>query len=266
MKIRKLLPILLLLIVQMVGAQEYDFTIPLSEAGKRGVLNVDVKKGPITIKGTNRQDVYVKYRSMEDDKVKMTDANKGGMKRISGAVAGLEAGEQNNKVYVESESMSRGIILYIEVPRGFDLELQAFNDGDIEIENIAGKVAIETFNGRITAKNIEGSVVANAYNGPVVVTFTKITSNTPMNFITFNGDVDITLPADTKANLRLKSERGDIYTDFDMQVSKPTSPVKKEGDGKKQLFVTGGITGSINGGGAEFTMQNYNGDIYIRKK
>lgn len=266
MKYKTLLPILLLLAVQMACAQDYDFSVPLSDASKRGTLTVDIKKGPVTIKGTNRQDVYVKYKSLDDGKVKISDADKGGMKKISGAVAGLEAGEQNNKVYVESESWNKGLSLYIEVPRGFDLEVQSYNDGDIDIDNIAGKVAIETFNGKITAKNIEGSVVANTYNGSVVVTFTKITGNTPMNFITFNGKVDITLPADAKANLKMKSEQGDIYTDFDMQVTKSQAPEKKESNGKKQLFVSGWVTGAINGGGPEFTMQNYNGDIYIRKK
>lgn len=266
MKYKILLQLFLICIVQIAFAQENDFTIPLSQAGKRGTLSVDFKKGPITIKGTNRQDVYVKYKGMEDGDVKITDAGKGGMKKISGAAAGLEAGEQDNKVYVESESWNKGLILYVEVPRGFDLEIQAYNDGDIVVENIVGKVAIETYNGSITAKNIEGSVVANTYNGPVVVTFTKITGDAPMNFVTFNGDVDITLPADAKVNLKMKSEQGDIYTDFDMQVTKPAiSSEKKEGS-KTKTFVSGWVTGAINGGGPEFSMQNYNGDIYIRKK
>lgn len=245
--------------------QEYDFTLPLSQAGKRGTLVVDVKKGPITVKGTNRQDVYIKYRGM-DEKSKPTDASKGGLKKISGAIAGLEASEQDNKVYVESDSYSKGLIMYIEVPRGFDLEVQSYNNGDIDVDNIAGKIAIETYNGKITAKNIEGSLVANTYNGPVVVTFTKIIGDTPMNFITFNGDVDITLPGDTKANLKMKSEQGDIYTDFEMQVSKPSVSAEKKEGNKAKTFVSGWVTGAINGGGPEFAMQNYNGDIYIRKK
>lgn len=265
--IQKILLLMLTMVfTQTIFAQDYDFTIPLSESGKRGTLSVDVKKGPITIKGTNRQDVYIKYKSMSDGNVKMTDSGKGGMKKISGAIGGLEAGEQDNKVYIESESWNKGIILYVEVPRGFDLEVQSYNDGDIDIDNIAGKVAIETYNGKITAKNIEGSVVANTYNGPVVVTFTKITANTPMNFVTFNGDVDITLPADAKANLKMKSEQGDIYTDFDMQVTKPSVTSEKKEGNKVKAFVSGWVTGAINGGGSEFAMQNYNGDIYIRRK
>ncbi|MFN7116423.1 MAG: DUF4097 family beta strand repeat-containing protein [Saprospiraceae bacterium] len=261
----QILLISLSILMQMAYAQDSDFTIPLSEAGKRGTLIVDIKKGPITIKGTSRQDVYIKYKSTEEDNKNKADV-KSGMKRISAGMPGLEAEEQNNKVYIESENWNRGLSLYIEIPRGFDLEINSFNDGDIDIDNVAGKVAIETFNGGISAKNIEGSVVANTYNGPIVVTFSKITAGTPMNFITYNGNVDITLPADTKASFKLKSEQGDIYTDFDMQMSKSTAPEKKESGSKKQLFVSGLITGNINGGGPEFAMQNYNGDIYIRKK
>lgn len=265
MKNSVLILFLLLSFTQTIFSQEYDFTIPLSETGKRGTLSVDVKKGPITIKGTNRQDIYVKYKSTDEGGEKGKETMKNGMKKIGGAAAGLEAGEQDNKVYIESESWNKGIVLYVEVPRGFDLEVQSYNDGDINIDNIAGKVAIETYNGSITAKNMEGSVVANTYNGPVIVTFTKITAGTPMNFVTFNGDVDITLPTDAKANLKMKSEQGDVYTDFDMQVTKPAISSEKK-EGKTKTFVSGWVTGAINGGGAEFSMQNYNGDIYIRKK
>jgi len=113
---------------QWVGAQNNDFTIPLSEVGKRGTLSIDNKMGPITIKGTNRQDVYVKYTNQEekDDDNKMTA--KSGMKRISGGAAGLEAGEQNNKVYVQTENWSKKIDMYVRAnaPNFFILSKQGF--------------------------------------------------------------------------------------------------------------------------------------------
>lgn len=266
MKYQILFCFLALFFNQIVFSQNNDFTIPLSEVGKRGTLSIDNKMGPITIKGTNRQDVYVKYTNQEEEDNDNKMTAKSGMKRISGGGAGLEAGEQNNKVYVQTENWSKKIDMYVEVPRGFDLEVKSMNDGDIAIENVSGKVAIESLNGNIEAKNMEGSLVANTLNGDIIITFTKITAGTPMNFITFNGNVDVTLPSDTKANLKMKSEQGDIYTDFDMQTTKAPAPEKKENNGKKQLFVSGWVNGSINGGGPEFTMQNYNGDIYIRKK
>ena len=41
-----------------------------------------------------------------------------------------------------------------------------------------------------------------------------------MAFTSLNGNVDVTLPPSTKANLRLRSDRGDVYSDFDVQCSR----------------------------------------------
>ena len=37
-----------------------------------------------------------------------------------------------------------------------------------------------------------------------------------------NGEIDVTLPADIKANLKMKIDHGDIYTDFDVKVTNDT--------------------------------------------
>ena len=95
----------------------------------------------------------------------------------------------------------------------------------------------------------------------------KVTNDIPMSFNTYNGDVDITLPASVKASLKLRSSRGEVYTGFDVVMSK-APPVKKteSESGTYKVYLDNWVKGDINGGGPEFTMKNYNGDIYIRKK
>ncbi|MBK7871424.1 MAG: DUF4097 family beta strand repeat protein [Saprospiraceae bacterium] len=259
------LAMLLLSFTWVMAQQNQDISVPLSDPGKRGTLYVEIHKGPITVKGVNRQDVLVKYQSLSGGETKITEA-KNGMKKISGGFPSLEVVEEGNEVYVESEDWNKGLSLNIEVPRNFDLQLESYNDADVVVENIVGKIAIETYNGHITAKDIEGSVVANTYNGPIVVTFNKISTDEPMTFVTYNGKVDITLPSAAKANFKMKTQRGDMYTDFDMQLTKSPNPIKNEGDKWKRTVVDNWISGSINGGGPEFSMQTWNGDIYIRKK
>ena len=43
------------------------------------------------------------------------------------------------------------------------------------------------------------------------------TATKPMSFTSFNGDVDVTLPANLAADLIVASQQGDVYTDFDVQ-------------------------------------------------
>ena len=82
------------------------------------------------------------------------------------------------------------------------------------------------------------------------------------------GDLDITLPFDAKVSLKIKTDEGQIFTDFDIQLT-PTQRKKEEderrqGGGYRVAFekVTLGL---INGGGVEIQLTTYDGNIYIRK-
>ena len=55
----------------------------------------------------------------------------------------------------------------------------------------------------------------------VVATVRQVTAQKPMAFTSLNGEVDVTLPASLKASLKLRSDQGDVYTDFDVQTRNP---------------------------------------------
>src|SRR5260370_30178684 len=75
--------------------------------------------------------------------------------------------------------------------------------------------------------------------------------------------------ADLKANLSLKSDRGEIFSDFDVQVkaSAPQQIVEDgRGHGGKYLVkIEKAVRATINGGGPELQFTNFNGGIYIHK-
>lgn len=249
-----------------------EFTVPLTDPAKRGKLKAHLNYGSIKVTGTARKDVLVKYTEASDDddhdRGRHSDksGSKEGMKRIGGGGMSLEASVNDNQVKVSSGSWSVKTNLEIEVPSGMDLNVSTYNDGDLIITNIQGEVELTNYNGPITALNISGSVVATTYNGDIKVTFDKVTEGKPMSYFTYNGDVDINYPAATKATFKLKTDQGDIYTGFDMNVTS-SGPIKQEDKkGGFKLKIDEWKRGDINGGGAEMTLKTYNGDIYIRKK
>jgi DUF4097 and DUF4098 domain-containing protein YvlB len=128
-------------------------------------------------------------------------------------------------------------------------------------------VELTNHNGEITALNISGAVMATTYNGKVKISFDKVKEGAPMAYTTYNGDVDITFPASMKGSLKMKTERGDIYSDFDVSF-KNTGPVQKKDEkgGVYKVVIDEWKHGDINGGGPEITLRNYNGDIFVRKK
>jgi hypothetical protein len=242
-----------------------EIPIPLSDPAKRATLKVHVNRGSITVKGTGRKDILVKYSAAEGKKKE--GETKDGLKRISSGTIDLEVSENSNNVKVNSESWNTKIDLEIEVPSGIDLRVEAYNNGDIIITNIQGELEIENYNGEITATEISGTVVASTYNGDIVIKYEKLTPNTPLSYSTYNGDIDLTFPNDIKATLKIKTERGDVLTDFDVELMK-SGPVKKTEtkSGTYKVVVDEWVRGNINGGGPEITMKNYNGDIKVRKK
>jgi hypothetical protein len=214
-----------------------------------------------------RVDVKVNVNVNTDRNKESTNSSKEGLKKISGSTLDLEASETGNVVKVNSNSWSTKINLVIEVPAGFDVQMHTYNDGELVISNVQGELELNNYNGEITAEAISGSVVATTYNGDIKVTFDKITEGSPMSFSTYNGDIDLTFPSALKASLKMKTERGEILSGFDMAVVK-ASPVQKKDTqaGTYKVVIDEWVKGDINGGGPELTMKNYNGDIIIRKK
>ncbi len=281
MKNRIVLTIALFLGIAAAALAQNEFTIPLSDPGKRGKLKAHINYGSITVKGSARKDILVKYaegkpdegdedhdrdRDRDHDKNK-EKSSKDGLKRIGGGGLELEASENSNMVKISSGSWNIKTNLEIEIPSGMDLNVSTYNDGDLMITNVQGELELTNYNGEITALNISGSVVATTYNGDVKVTFDKVTEGTPMSYSTYNGDVDITFPATLKATFKMKTDQGEIYTGFDMNIV-TSGPVQKKDpkSGTYRLSIDEWKKGDVNGGGAEITMKNYNGDIYIRKK
>jgi len=128
---------------------------------------------------------------------------------------------------------------------------------------------LDNTNGDIEAQNISGVVVANTTNGKVVVTFNKITPDKPMSFVSFNGNVDVTFPSAIKADVKMKSEQGEIYSDFEIKLEERSRIIQEDTrsrGGKYRVKVESTIFGTVNGGGPEYHFSTYNGDIYIRKQ
>jgi DUF4097 and DUF4098 domain-containing protein YvlB len=250
-------------------------TVPFSDPSKPGKLEVGVHNGGITIKGYDGKEVIVeakirerlireKRRQEREDREKSKGLR---MIRVSTGT-GLEIEEKGNKMEVSVASLKQTIDLIIQVPFATSLELSAFNNGNITVENVSGDIEANNHNGRLTLTGISGSLVAHTFNGGVKVTFDKVDPDKPMSFSTWNGDIDVTFPASIKAKVKMKSERGDVYSDFDIQIDKTPQKIeedeRREG-GRYRISFDKYIYGAINGGGPEYSFKNFNGDIYIRK-
>jgi len=210
--------------------------IPLSDPSKPALVKVSLIMGSISVQGYNGKTVMVEATVGNDgmvSDVSVTDDDNPkakGMIRIKNTSSGLTIVEENNEVHVKIGSINRRVAVSLKVPFKTSLKLKSVNDGFIKVENVEGDLEVSNVNGPLTLKKISGTVVANTTNGDVEVGFDKVNLSKPMAITTFNGDVTVTFPANAKFDLKMKSSRGDIYSDFklDMQAPKPTKNAKKE--------------------------------------
>lgn len=251
----------MLMSITMMAQEEHEVIVDLSHPNKEAIIEVGLNKGNLTVKGTARKDVLVRYKNSS----KLSIVNgQDGLKRISGANSGIEITEEDNEIEIRTQNMNDKISVYMEVPMNTSIDAHILMEGDLEVDNISGEIELSNSNGPVKATNISGIVQANGFNGKVIVDFKKITPNADMSFISFNGKVDVTIPAGSKFNVKAQSDHGDVYTGFDMKMDTNKKAKTKE-DGKT-VYTDSWIRGTVNGGGPEFTFKTFHGDVYIRNK
>ncbi|MBC8153044.1 MAG: hypothetical protein H7Z72_09045 [Bacteroidetes bacterium] len=259
--------------------------IPLTDPGKPGSLDVGLITGSVHVVGYTGKDVVIdavaggnRRNGAENGRVDNRNTNRNdnrntnrddesGMKRIpTGNSMDLSAEEKNNRVHVSTGMINKPITLTIKVPYRFSLKLSTVNSGDITVDNVTGELEINNVNGAITLTNISGSAVAHTINGELKATFREVDNNTPMAFSTLNNRVDVTFPASVRANVKLKSDRGDIFSDFDIAIDKKQPQATRSNQsGMYRVTIEDWVYGKINGGGPEVMMKSMNGSIYVRK-
>ncbi len=258
-----------------------QMNIAFSNPDEPGFLNIENFGGDVNITGYDGKEVILKTDSKEDrhnfvmlPKVNVHPFNeeedeeisKEGLKKIKSSSFEINVTEEGNKITIRAGSPINVQNMDIKAPYNCSLKLNTVN-GNISVDNVKGELEINTVNGRIILDRISGSVVASSVNGIMKVKFKEVTADAPMAFSTINNHIDVTLPSDIKATLKMKTDGGDIYSNFDMDIGEKQEKTPNEYKGGYTSFATWArwTTGKINGGGEELVFKSLHGDIHIRK-
>jgi hypothetical protein len=260
---------LALLVCTLAPAQEATgerVVVPARNTTRPRVVNVNTSQGSITVKAYNGKEVIVENRSSGGSSGRERETS-GGLRRIDLPPRGLSVEEEDNVVHIRSSGPNSGHIV-VSVPADTSLHLRS-SQGDITAEGIHVEVEANSSNGAVRLTGISGTVVASSSNGEIKVVMDRVDTGKPLSFSSNNGDVDVTLPADIKANVKLRSVHGSVWSDFDVKLTTgqpvTTTPGSTEG-GKFRVQFDRTIFGTINGGGTEASFNTLNGRILIRKK
>jgi hypothetical protein len=269
-------------------------TVPFSDPGRPGTVRLNLLSGSISVKAGSSRDVIVtvnredsgrddrqreRERARQRERERQNDQANSGLRRLT-QPAGVNVEEENNTVTISSPVLNGAVDIDIQVPAATSLVLRSVNGGEVSVERVNGSIEVNNVNGDIRLVDVGGPVIAHATNGRVEATLRQIAAGKPMAFTSFNGDVDVTLPASAKANLKMRSDRGDVYTDFDVTTTQAprTQPNDRNNNNNNnnrnrdrddrpryRLEMDRSIYGTVNGGGPDFELRTFNGDIYLRK-
>jgi hypothetical protein len=255
-----------------IWAQGADrVAVPFSDAVRPRLVKVSVLSGSITVRGYEGKDVVVEAKNKDG---KSEDSSKvpkraQGMKRINPVGSGLSAEEENNVVTVSTGLSEHSVDLLVQVPVNTSLKLNSVADGDTLVENVEGEIEVNSVDGDVKLNKVSGTVVAHTVDGDLTVSLLKVNPGKAMSFSSLDGDIDVTFPADFKASVKVHTNNGEIYSDFEVQPATATrAPVAKDErakGGKFSVLIDKGVSGNINGGGPEVVFKTFDGDVYIRK-
>jgi hypothetical protein len=281
-KISAILAVLTLVIARPGIARDNDNQLrySFSNPDAPGFINIELFQGNIDVTGYNGKEVIIDYtppegESQDLEKIPkpvtpdMEDVNEEvsteGLNKIKSSSFDINVAEEENKITIKSGPPMSHSDLSISVPYNCSLKISTVN-GNISVKEVKGELEISTVNGKIDLEKITGSAIASTINGLLKVIFSGVTPDTPMAFSTLNSHIDVTLPSDTKATLKMKTDAGEIYSNFDMQVKEELEKSDKSDKyGHPATNISNWTTAKINGGGPELVFKSLSGNIHIRK-
>ncbi len=146
---------------------------------------------------------------------------------------------------------------YLYLPKNLKLKVNynSWQAGDVSIQGMAGEIEAKSQVGDLVFEDITGPIVAHTLSSDLEVIFNEIASTSPTSLSSTSGDIDVTMPENTKGTFKMSTISGGVYTAFDFDF----------GDAKLNQIGGQNATGKLNGGGVEVTLKTISGNVYIRK-
>ena len=237
-------------------AQEYK--IPVQNSSEEKLSLIDFM-GTLPIEGYNGKDIIITTTSGPS-----FDAPE----RAEGLKPNYPNGTDNTGIGLELEKSGNQIsvrcLLHItkraeyKVKVPYNLAIKAESGcertNSISIQNMKNEIEIKTCLS-ISLSDVTGPLVLSSVTGGIDIEYTKMNADKPVSINSISGDIDITIPALTPADLEIRTITGMVSSEFDFP----------SGDG--DMKQVGGKTYSyaLNGGGVDYTIVSVSGNIHLKK-
>lgn len=235
----------------------------------------------LTIMGHDEKDLKINRSGGN----RRSDERSKGLRKISAAGKqdntgfGLASQGFDDKVVIEQIGKGNGKIV-VHVPNTATVKViqSTHRGGDLEVNNFNGELDVSMHYHKVRLTNAYGPLAVNTIYGGIEANFSAGQPKEDIRLHSTYAEVDLTLPRNTAAEVRLSTSYGSMYTDFDIatkanmkQEFKEEEHNHEEGHGhchdecKNGGDGHGGLTGTINGGGKLISLRATYKDIYLRQ-
>jgi len=198
-----------------------------------------------------------------------TDERAQGLRKISASGKtdntglGLSAQGLDDRVLIEQVGKGEGkIIAYVPNKSVVKVTQSTYRGGDFSASNFGGELDVTMHYHKVKLTNTYGPLSINTIYGSIEAAFSDGPPTQDIRLHSTYQNVDLTLPNNTKANLRLKTSYGSMYTDFDIEIKANGDQAERSSD---HGHGDGRTTGLINGGGKLVSLTATYKNIYLRK-
>ena len=242
----------LLAVPAALHAQEFK-----SKFGKDRKIVIDMQGSDVTVEGYDGLELVIRGNGFEPAPKRAEGLRAVYNTAVDNTNLGVAVTEEGGTVRI-TRATRKDATYTIRVPHSTAVQYNQtnWNGGDLQVRDVNGHLEVNMKTGDMKLLNVAGPVVANSVSGDITIRYAPLRQG-PSSISAVSGDVDMTMPASTKATLKLRSISGEIYTDFDLTLPKPQGDMRHIGG---QV-----VDGSVNGGGTVLSLKAIIGDIYVRK-
>ena len=252
--------IILLMLMVCIGAnQSFGQEYKVKATGDKTLKILGVNK--VELVGSTGSEIVLSTeikKDRDEERAKGLTAISGlGLTDNSGI--GLSIIEKGSIIEVQQLAKRNSNKYVIQVPANVKIfyEHSSVEGSSFKAKDIKSELEVSTLHNNVLLDNITGPMTINSVHGKVEVIFSSLDQQNPTSILSVHGLVDVTLPATTKANLKMESNWGELYTDMNIEFD------KSEGDLKQY---SSKVNGKLNGGGIELHLASTHNNVYLRTK
>lgn len=158
-----------------------------------------------------------------------------GLRSLSGG------GEDNTQIGLNAVTEGKRVSLsqvrkfqqgkyHIKVPFNTNLMIQQGNEmsSEIKVSKVKGATEVSSRYSSVHLEEVQGPLTVNSFSGNVNVVFSELSQQNPTSIISMHGEIDVTIPEQSKANINIESKYGEAFTDLDMDIQKSERAKKME--------------------------------------